>query len=370
MVFIEPTPYILDLLERGFVDIGNNSEVVFLTENLSQNWNLQSHSNVYCVIQSKKQILSLLRDIFLKRKYRLMHVAGWSHPFVLFLIIASRLFHLPLVVESDTPLDIMASSWKTIIKKFLYPILFKFPVFFLPGGTRQARYLAYYGVKSEKIMNAQMTVDVDKIKSIVNAISISEQEKLRLQYGAEKDDVIFLFVGRLLDWKGIRELLSAIASISDQRGKLWIVGAGKLENEVILAAQKCKKITYFGRISGDFLWQIYCAANVFVLPSHAEPWGLVVNEAMAAGLPVIVTKNVGCVDDLVLENDTGIVIEPNNSIALSQVMNDMLQNPEKRKLLAKNASDHIANWTLQNEARNIMTAWKNCTRGRSNNVCT
>lgn len=361
MIFIEPTPYILDLLEYGFPDLKNKCDVIFLTQNLTQNWNLQSYSIPFRIIQSKKQILLLLVDIFLKRRYCLLHIAGWSRPLTLFLILTSRFFFVPVTVESDTPLGLNTPQWKKIIKKVCYPVLFKFPAFFLPGGTRQAQYFNYYGVKNKKIINAQMTVDVDKIKKYVACIGYLKREELRLKYGSQKNNVVFLFVGRLLDWKGIRELISAVELIQDQRAKLWIVGSGELTDEVKLATQRCNKITYFGRVSGDLLWCIYHAADVFVIPSRSEPWGLVVNEAMASGLPIIATKNVGCINDLVLDKRHGIIVQPQNVTALLEALNYMLQNPEKRKLMAKNASEHIASWTLKNEAKNIMAAW-----GKSN----
>ena len=330
MVFIEPTPYILDLLERGFENVDNKWDIVFLTQNLTQNWNLQSRLKKYLVSPSKKQLTQLYINIALKRKYRLVHVAGWSHPFILGLILSGRLFLYPVTVETDTPLNQQISVWKKTIKKCVYPILFKFPAFFLPGGTRQATYLEHYGVSKQKIMNAQMTVDVEYIKDHVKKISIADRKKLREQYDTQDDDVIFLFVGRLLDWKGIRELIGAFKLLGAKNVKLWIVGDGDLVDEVKLASKKNAKINYLGRMNGDLLWRVYHAADVFVIPSHHEPWGLVVNEAMAAGLPVIATDNVGCVDDLVFNNRQGLIVPSKNTLALCEAMNFMLTNLPKK----------------------------------------
>lgn len=357
MIFIEPTPYILDLLEKGFFDWKNKLEIIFLFENLSQNWNLKSYSIPFEIIKSKKKISYILYNIFLKRKYKLIHVAGWNKPFILFLILISRFFLLPVVVESDTHLNTNTPIFKKIIKRCFYPMLFKFPVFFLPGGTRQAKYLSYYGVKNEKMMNAQMTVDVTYITEYVNSIGVTERDKLRLEYGVQKNDLVFLFVGRLLEYKGLRELIFAIQSIKDMRAKLWIVGSGELADAIKLATQKFKQIFYLGRISGDLLWRIYHASDVFVMPSHDEPWGLVINEAMAAGLPIIVTQQVGCIDDLILEYHHGIIVQQKNVPALSEAMGYMLKNPEKRKLMGKNSTEKIATWTLKNEAKNIVASW-------------
>ncbi|MCX7121855.1 MAG: hypothetical protein NTZ67_08845 [Gammaproteobacteria bacterium] len=102
MIFIEPTPYILDLLEKGFEELKNKIDLVFLTENLSQEWHLKSYSITFDVIRSKKQIFYLLNAIFVQRKYALMHIAGWSRFLSVFLMIASRFFFIPAIIETET----------------------------------------------------------------------------------------------------------------------------------------------------------------------------------------------------------------------------------------------------------------------------
>lgn len=358
MIFIEPTPYILDLLEKGFENISEQCDVVFLAQNLTQNWNLQLRAKKYLVCPSKKQILTLYFDVMVKRKYQLIHVAGWSNPYILLLILMSRLFFYPVTVESDTPLNPDLPTWKKVIKKCLYPFLFKLPAYFLPAGTRQAKYLMYYGVNSAKIKHAQMTVDVEYIQNYVKKISLLDRENVRAEHGANENDLVFLFVGRLLDWKGLRELIEAFELINEKNIKLWIVGDGQLADEIKTASQKNPNISYLGRISGDMLWSVYHAANVFVIPSHHEPWGLVVNEAMAAGLPVIATDSVGCIDDLISNNQQGLITPSKNTRALLEAMNFMLTNSVKKKRMADNASETIQSWNLKNEAGNMMACWE------------
>jgi glycosyltransferase involved in cell wall biosynthesis len=94
------------------------------------------------------------------------------------------------------------------------------------------------------------------------------------------------------------------------------------------------------------------------MPSHHEPWGLVVNEALASGLPVIATDNVGCIDDLISNNGQGLIIPSKNMRALFEAMGFMLANPVKKRLMAKHAAETIQSWTLKNEAGNMMAVWK------------
>lgn len=358
MIFIEPTPYILDLLEKGFAAYSEKLEIFFLDENVTQHWDIQSRVFSFQVIQSKRQLFRLLSDIFFKKKYKLIHLAGWDRWFTLFLIFTSRLFRVPVVVETDTPLNSNIPKWKKIVKKIFYPFLFKFPVFFLPGGLRQAKYLNYYGVKNKKIIHAQMTVDIEGIKEYVSRLDGSARDRLRKENGCQSDDIIFLFVGRLLDWKGIRELLTAFQLLEDPRAKLWIVGDGALAEEVQQAEKINSQITYFNRVSGDSLWRIYYAADVFVLASYWEPWGLVINEAMAVGKALIVSETLGCLEDLISNAEVGLIIQPKGIHELRDAMCFMLKYPQKITEMKKNALVRIADWTLQNEANNIMVAWK------------
>ena len=94
------------------------------------------------------------------------------------------------------------------------------------------------------------------------------------------------------------------------------------------------------------------------MASSFEPWGLVVNEAMAAGLPVIATERVGCVDDLVVNGETGLVILAESTEILTDSMQYFLQNESLRHSMASNARNLIDGWTLENEANNIVSAWK------------
>ncbi|OGT36789.1 MAG: hypothetical protein A3F12_00710 [Gammaproteobacteria bacterium RIFCSPHIGHO2_12_FULL_38_14] len=350
LIFIEPTPYILDLVSQDFDEYHHRLEVIFLKNNLTQQWGLTAN---VC-----KNPVLIFYKIFIQRKYALVHVAGWSQPICLLIILLSRIFLVPVVVESDTQINPNLTRLKKIIKRVLFPILFRFPRGFLPGGTRQKKYLAHYGVGDYKMIKANMTVDTEKISRYTSSIPNDERCMIRKQYKADEHDVVFLYVGRLLDWKGIRELLAAIKKFDNYRVKVWIAGDGELAEEVREAEKNNNRVHYLGRVSGDLLWKIYHAADVFVLPSHAEPWGLVVNEAMAAGKPVIVTNAVGCVDDLVTHQKEGLIIKPKNITALSDAMQYVLDQPYQRETMGFNAKNRIASWTLQNEARNIIEGWR------------
>jgi len=167
-------------------------------------------------------------------------------------------------------------------------------------------------------------------------------------------------MGRLEGYKGVEVLLSAFARAAKEENNLRLVigGDGSLRPRVeAIAADAEHRVTYLGRLSGDDVWRAYLAADFLVLPSLFEPWGLVVNEAMACGLPVIVSDRVGCADDLVPHGETGLVIGAGHEIELASAIQQLARAEPDRCRMGLAAENLISKWTLCNEARNIISAW-------------
>jgi glycosyltransferase involved in cell wall biosynthesis len=118
-----------------------------------------------------------------------------------------------------------------------------------------------------------------------------------------------------------------------------------------------KWMVALGRLAGEELLSAYCAADVFVLPSRFEPWGLVVNEAMAAGLPVVASIRVGCVDDLIDGRDTGVVYNFADPEGLFDALHKLLCDVDGVRRMGSNARRLISSWTLRAEAERVVTAW-------------
>ena len=272
----------------------------------------------------------------------------------------ARIRGIPVVVETDTPLPHALPAWKGLAKKMVYPPIFKLPRMFLPGGSRQADYLRHYGVPDERIRIAQMTVDVARIREFSGAFSEQRKGEARSRYGLPSDHLVFLYVGRLEPHKGIMELLEAFTALRKRMDpvSLLVVGDGTMRKAVEAAASREPSIRYAGRLSGDAVWEAYNVADVFVLSSRSDAWGLVVNEALAAGLAVIVSERVGCIDDLVRPGETGLVVAAYSPGTLLAAMERMATEPEARRRMAAEAGRRIAGWTLENEAANVITAWR------------
>lgn len=140
----------------------------------------------------------------------------------------------------------------------------------------------------------------------------------------------YLYVGRLIDVKG----LNLLVDVFNQNGKpLTIVGVGNKEME--LKAKAKSNISFTGFVDNKKLGEIYQAHNVFILPSKYEPWGLVVEEAIYWGLPVIVSDKVGSSIDMVKNLNTGCVFKSGEMEGLALAIEDMERNMQKYKANVK-----------------------------------
>jgi glycosyltransferase involved in cell wall biosynthesis len=153
----------------------------------------------------------------------------------------------------------------------------------------------------------------------------------------------FLFVGRLTSSKGLACLLDAWIRV---RGdvELLVAGTGPLDAlaHSRVAGAAMPPVRLLGHLDREGLAAAYAEADVFVFPSVSDPWGLVINEAMAAGLPVIATSAPGAVDDLVDHNDNGFVVPTLDPGALTAAMQALADDPALRARMGERSRERIA----------------------------
>lgn len=364
MIYVEPTHYVRGLVEACRAAHPGPIEVYYIAEDLSQDWSIELDASREQVLPGSpvaalRRIWTALRP---DRRPTVLHLAGWGHRLLFAALLLARLRAVPAVVESD--------SWKSgatgraagLVKAALYPRLLALPAHFLPGGTRQAAYLAGYGVPPQRMTHAQMTVDVAAMRDYARLHGASARAERRAHLGIDEAAVTFLFVGRLEAAKGLASLLAAFGDVNHTHpeARLVIVGDGTLRAEVAAAAAANPAIVPTGRLSGGELWATFCAADVMVLPSEFEPWGLVVNEAMAFGLPVIVSDEVGCASDLVADGQQGFVVPAGDRGRLAAALSAFAAGGDLLRRCAEGARVRIHDWTLQNEAQTLVRVWRNC----------
>jgi len=172
-------------------------------------------------------------------------------------------------------------------------------------GTRQAQDAAELGA--------------DPARTVIAPITALAPEHMPERPRPERaGSTRFLFVGRFIERKGLDVLLDAFGRVGG--GELWLVGDGPQREIVEAAAARDPRIRALGHLQGDPLEHAYQQADVLVVPSLYEPWGLVVHEGLAHGLPVIVTDQVGAGDDLVDHGRNGFVVSTGSAEELTGAM--------------------------------------------------
>ncbi len=209
----------------------------------------------------------------------------------------------------------------------------------LAYGTRHASDLAELGADPARITIAPITALVPETATL----------RSRRSEGPTR----YLFVGRLIERKGLEVLLDAFARLAE--GELRIAGDGPLRPLVEEAAARDPRIRQLGHAAGSDLGDAYAEADVLVVPSLYEPWGLVVHEALASGLPVIATDHVGAADDLLDSGANGYVVRAGVADDLAGAMADVATwSPARRADAAEHSRRKLAAVSIERGAEGFV----------------
>lgn len=155
----------------------------------------------------------------------------------------------------------------------------------------------------------------------------------------DSQGINILYVGGLREHKGVQVIIKAIKQIKSKNIKLHIAGNGVYENQLKGLAGDDERISFYGRLSHNELQKFYSCADVLVVPSiWCESFGRVIIEAFRAGMPVI-CSNVGGMPELVMDNYNGYLFEAGNTDQLIKILEGLLDDPKRLKLLKKNVRE-------------------------------
>ncbi len=210
------------------------------------------------------------------------------------------------------------------------------------SGQHAEDYFLHYGAKPENIYRHRFTSMSEKDMEQAYPVTGEEKKNLRKELSLPADCVIVLSIGQFIPRKGLDILLKAWAGIGVTGAALVIIGGGEEENTYkdLIDSLNLRNVMLRGFMPGETVYDHYRAADIFVLPTREDIWGLVINEAMAFGLPVISTE--GCIAALeLIKNDiNGYVVPVDDESALRQRLAFLTENPDiRQKMGAKNRND-------------------------------
>ena len=224
------------------------------------------------------------------------------------------------------------------------------------GGSLHRTYLEELGMHPGRIFEPYDVVDNNYFESsAANTRSLGDCERRRLRLPAR----YFLYVGRYAPEKNLFRLLRAYGIYRSRYPNGWalvLVGEGP-ENRLLqqLASELCLPDVVWASFKQiDELPAHYALAHCFILPSTSEPWGLVVNEAMACGLPVLVSNRCGCAPDLVRTNENGFLFDPHSVDEIAELLHKVsLFSELQLRQMGMSSRSIISRYTPEIFARNL-----------------
>ncbi len=278
-------------------------------------------------------------------------VYGWNHYSHLR---AMQYFHnkIPVLFRGDSTLLDEQPGIKTLLRRVTLKFVYSFVDYALYVGTANKEYFIKHGLKEDQLLFAPHAVENERFED-KNGKYAQEAEQWKKQLKIGQNEKVFLFAGKLEPKKNPLLLLRAFQKLNKPQTKLIFTGNGQLENQLKSEAQGDGRIIFLPFQNQSKMPVVYRLADVFVLPSYSETWGLAVNEAMASSLPVIVSNKVACAIDLVKDGENGYIIEPDNVEQLARKMSFF--EKENSKKAGQNSLRIIQEWNYDKTVEAIKT---------------
>ncbi|OLE31043.1 MAG: hypothetical protein AUI36_29870, partial [Cyanobacteria bacterium 13_1_40CM_2_61_4] len=268
----------------------------------------------------------------------------------------ARRNHVPFLlwVES-TAKDLRGNL--ALIKSLKTRFMHRCSAFIVPGKS-SFEYMRSYGAPEEIIFTAPNAVD---IKLFARRAEAARKDAAMHRQALQLPARFFLFVGRLVREKGVFDLLQAYGTLApDLRVGMGLVfvgdGAARQELSQHAATITPGSVGFAGFAQREQLASYYALAEALVFPTHTDPWGLVVNEAMACGLPVISTDAAGSTADLVEDNWNGRVVGAGDTTQLASAMEELARDGELRSRMGQRSRERILRYSPEAWAAGIAGA--------------
>jgi glycosyltransferase involved in cell wall biosynthesis len=281
---------------------------------------------------------------------------GWSSPFVVAAWKVARERGVPIMLRGETSLQSLRwGELGCLLHRAFYRHAFREVSVFLAMGTLNRGLYEEYGIPAERIIDMPHAVDNAFFQHRV-AEARPARERLRASLSLPSDALVLLFCGRLAEEKDVITLIRAATGLRGtvkRRLVVLLVGDGPLREELTQSADEIAPgmVFFTGFRNQTELPSLYDLADIFVLPSLFETWGLVVNEAMNAGKPIIVSERVGCHADLVRAGENGAIFRAGDAEHLRATLLPWIEDDGLRERGGHASLEIINGWGLDADAK-------------------
>lgn len=276
-------------------------------------------------------------------------VAGWDSFATLAAIVYAKKHGKEVILWGESTIH-----ENSLIRRISMPyvrFILRFFNGFISAGTAAEKYLRFLGAR-KRIERFYNTVDVDFF-SRHGRLSLSEKQHVRERIGIGHDSKVIMFSGRLVTIKCVDLLIKAFLLVKKEfpKTELLVVGYGPEEQKLKKMAGVNSGIYFVGHQGIDEIPKLYGISDILVLPSISEPWGLVVNEAMACGCAIVVSDKCGCAKDLVHGN--GIIVKAGNLNSLVEALRELLSSEKRLNRSKQNSLKKIQHYRPETLVKTI-----------------
>lgn len=288
---------------------------------------------------------------------RALAIHGWSERIALMLLEWTTKRQVPSIMMSDSKRPGFERSW---VKERIKRRVLRQCGAALAGGTEAVQYLEALGVSAEQIFVGYDAVDNHYFACGADA---AQQQASQAFDALHLPERFFLTSSRFVEEKNLPNLLEAFAIFraksNSQAWKLVIIGDGELRGRLELRRAELaleQSVLMPGFKQYEELPAYYGLASAFILTSISETWGLVVNEAMASGLPVIVSKQCGCAADLVRDGINGYTFDAHSIEELASIMLKVASENCDLRAMGRAGKEIISQWGPERFAEGLVRA--------------
>ena len=355
-IFPEPTPYRAPLLDRVAALADIELTVIYAADTVARRtWRVEpKHRAVFLrglrfpgarkVLHHDYPLTPGVVRALTEARPAVVVISGWSTFAAQAAITWCRLKDVPYVLVVESHDEGPRAGWRRKIKGTVVPPVVQNASGILVTGTLARNSMVSRGAAPERVRVFANTIDVEGFGERADRLAVRRPE-LRRELGADPDDVVVLSVARLAREKGLDVLVRAVAAAADPRLLLVLAGDGPERDRLEKFAAELEVRAVF---AGDTEWEkvveLYVAADVFALLSEREPWAVVVNEAAACGLPLVLSDRVGAAHDLLRDGENGVLVSAGDVQAVAAALRGLAVEPLSRRAQGGRSRELARDW--------------------------
>ena len=308
----------------------------------------------------------IVLEIF-RQRFDAIIIHGHNFATNILAMFAAKLVGTHVFVRGETHLLLDRGSLKRFARKPIMGFFYKLCDACLYIGTLNRTFYRALGVPEAKLFATPYTVDNDFFIS-KSVEWLPSKDSVKAELGISSETPVILYASKLIARKRPLDLLRAYEDLRKNgiAAALVFVGDGP---EMLTLAEWVKEhsiedVYFLGFRNQTALPKYFTIADVFVLPAENEPWGLIVNEVMCAGIPVITTREVGAGADLVADGSTGFIYDCGDIKALGEMISKILTDRELRQKMSRASLELIRSWSYQECVSGITIALRNTASNR------